>query len=81
MNQNIEEEDSFQITIREWRLAHRLYPKGMMDFSEVVHEHNAIVNALERKNISSAVKHLVKHLNRSRDYLLGLMEQEASSAK
>jgi DNA-binding GntR family transcriptional regulator len=66
-------EDFFQITIREWRLAHRLYPKGMMDFSEVTREHNAIVNALERKNVSSAVKHLVKHLSRSRDYLLELM--------
>jgi DNA-binding GntR family transcriptional regulator len=74
-------EDFFQITIREWRLAHRLYPKGMMDFSEVTREHNAIVNALERKNVSSAVKHLVKHLSRSRDYLIGLMEQEASSKK
>jgi DNA-binding GntR family transcriptional regulator len=74
-------EDFFQITIREWRLAHGLYPKGMMDFSEGIREHNAIVNALERKNVSSAVKHLVKHLTRSRDYLLGLMEQEVSTAK
>jgi DNA-binding GntR family transcriptional regulator len=66
-------EDFFQATIREWRLAHRLYPRGMMDFSEVVREHTGIVNALDRKNVSSAVKHLVKHLSRSRDYLLELM--------